>query len=281
MTTMPAAPMVVLAGWYQFLPSDRLEILRIKCRTLLWCRSGAGQVWINGTQQLVSPGSFLFLPWGYGIRYRAAQRQPFLLGGVHYIPLFAGTFVPEVAHATNQLTVATSREDDPTLPDRVLSGQFDDHPGLGPLVEYLAQTWAQRPPDAALAFAQGALLQAAILRMVATPDASLLPSELLRLREAVLRRLDRTWSLASMANTVGCSTAWLVRLVRRHWRTSPCRWLQQQRLERARSLLTTTDRSVGETASAVGIPDRGHFSRVFRAAYGAPPQSWRHGHHGW
>jgi len=47
------------------------------------------------------------------------------------------------------------------------------------------------------------------------------------------------------------------------------------RLERARHLLIQTEASVIEIALACGFESSGHFSRVYRAAYGVAPMQQR------
>lgn len=278
---MSSAPVVVLANWYQCMPGEQVGSQRVESRMLAWCRNGSGQVWVDGSEYPLPPGGFVFLPWYHHIAYRAARHRPFLLGGVHLIPRYSGPFRTGVAQdADHPLANSPGRRDDPALPGHVIAGQFDDHPGLGPLVEYLAQTWFMQRPNAEIAHAQGALVYAAIQRLLATSTATTLPNELRRLQAAVLRNLDRSWNLASLAETAGCSTAWLVRLSRRYWRTSPNRWLNHMRLEQARKLLATSDKTIVAIAETVGIPNRHRFSRSFHAAYGASPRAWRNDHRG-
>lgn len=57
--------------------------------------------------------------------------------------------------------------------------------------------------------------------------------------------------------------------------TSPYRYLQCRRLERARQLLRS---GLGLAAAAheAGFADQSHFGRVFRGAFGTTPVAWRH-----
>lgn len=249
---------------------------------LLWCRSGSGQVWVDDQEMALPPGGFGLLPWGCAIRYRAARRQPFLVAGVHLIPRLRGVFQAGVAHAPGHPLAGSSyRQDDPALPRSLLTGRLDDHPELGALAEHLAHAWQRRgPPKAELARAQGAVFFAALSALTDVAETMTLPGELQRIDEAVRRHLDRIWDLPRLAETAGCSQAWLTRLTRRHWRKSPCRWLQCLRLEEARRLLASGGLAVAEVAIRVGIADRHRFSRVFHANYGVPPRSWRRDHRG-
>jgi transcriptional regulator GlxA family with amidase domain len=56
------------------------------------------------------------------------------------------------------------------------------------------------------------------------------------------------------------------------------RYVMALRLERARVLLTTTDKPISEVALACGLADQPHLTRLFHRQYGAPPQAWRRAH---
>jgi len=278
---MAGIPHVAYANWYQFMPGEQVDNPRVESRMLLWSRSGSGKVWVDEREYPLNPGDFLLLPWGHHIRYHAARSQPFLLGGAHLICQVSGVFHFGVAHTREHALAGTDqRSDDSTLISPLLAGHLDDHPGLGPLAEHLAHTWAKRQPTSDLAQAQGLMLRQALRDVIAAPTPTDVSGELQRLTAAVQRHLDRAWDLTRMAETAGCSSAWLTRLARRYWRTSPCRWLHRQRLEHARHLLRSGTQSVADIAAAVGIPDRHRFSRAFHSAFGAPPRRWRCAHRG-
>jgi AraC-like DNA-binding protein len=56
---------------------------------------------------------------------------------------------------------------------------------------------------------------------------------------------------------------------------TPMEFVQKVRLRIAARLLTTTDLPVKVIASSIGYASRSHFSRAFRAAYGADPKTFR------
>jgi two-component system response regulator YesN len=78
-----------------------------------------------------------------------------------------------------------------------------------------------------------------------------------------------------MANTVNLSPWWLCHLFKTDMGTSPERFLAQVRLEKAKVLLEDSFLSVKEIVTEVGMSDAGHFSRIFKAAYGVTPAKWR------
>lgn len=74
-----------------------------------------------------------------------------------------------------------------------------------------------------------------------------------------------------IAGDIGISTRQLERLFGRYLNTSPKKYFMELRLERARHLLLQTEMSVTEIACACGFEATGHFTRVYKAAYGVTP----------
>ncbi|MRU13918.1 GlxA family transcriptional regulator [Roseovarius sp. A21] len=74
-----------------------------------------------------------------------------------------------------------------------------------------------------------------------------------------------------IAEDIGISTRQLERLFGRYLNTSPKKYFMELRLERARHLLLQTEMSVTEIACACGFEATGHFTRVYKGAYGVTP----------
>ena len=66
-----------------------------------------------------------------------------------------------------------------------------------------------------------------------------------------------------------------IRHFKRAFRLAPSEYVQQVRLEEARTMLEATDLPVGTIAARTGFASRSHFSRMFRAAFGNDPSSHR------
>jgi len=62
---------------------------------------------------------------------------------------------------------------------------------------------------------------------------------------------------------------------RKHYGTSPGKWLLDRRLERSASLLQTTGMSVTEVMFECGFEELSHFSRVFKEKFGRSPSMYR------
>ena len=78
-----------------------------------------------------------------------------------------------------------------------------------------------------------------------------------------------------IAADIGISTRQLERLFGKYLNTSPKKYFLEMRLERARNLLLQTEMSAVEVAMACGFENPGHFTRVYRLAYGVTPMMQR------
>jgi AraC family transcriptional regulator of arabinose operon len=140
------------------------------------------------------------------------------------------------------------------------------------LDQLIAELHAGGPLAARLA--QNAL-EAGLLRLAAGVRAAHQDPRLARATAQFAAHLDRTLPLDSVARVAGCSRAQLTRLFRRDLGLSPTRWHEQQRLERARVLLATTDQGVAEIAARLGFASPFHFARRYRRHTGHPPSHGR------
>lgn len=87
--------------------------------------------------------------------------------------------------------------------------------------------------------------------------------------------LEDPISLSDLARDAGMSTRQLERLFRRYLGRSPKKYYMETRLSRARNLLMQTGMSVIEVALASGFTSPSHFSKCYRAHYGATPYRGR------
>lgn len=89
---------------------------------------------------------------------------------------------------------------------------------------------------------------------------------------------DRVFSeidFKSLADELGISTATFRRKCVSHLGLAPKNYQLQLRLERAKELLTTTNRSVQDVAMSVGYEDSFYFSRLFFKREGHTPTDFR------
>jgi transcriptional regulator GlxA family with amidase domain len=92
------------------------------------------------------------------------------------------------------------------------------------------------------------------------------------LTHAIRQDPSRRWSVADLAARARLSRAQFTRRFTAHTGLSPARFLIQARVDRAYQLLTETNMSVSQVASALGYPDVAYFSRQFTRQTGRLPR---------
>ncbi|CUH52981.1 GlxA family transcriptional regulator [Shimia marina] len=102
--------------------------------------------------------------------------------------------------------------------------------------------------------------------------------KLVRIISYFEENLEETVDLDSVTRDMGVSRRQMERLFKQHLNTTPKRFLQELRLQKARILLAETDMAVVEVATACGYESVGNFSKRFREAYGMSPHRFSAGH---
>ena len=77
-------------------------------------------------------------------------------------------------------------------------------------------------------------------------------------------------STADLANILHCSRAGVFRAFRQSFGNTPGQYITNVRIRHAQLLLQSTDMTVAQIASAVGIPDAAYFSKLFHRLSGCP-----------
>jgi AraC-like DNA-binding protein len=98
---------------------------------------------------------------------------------------------------------------------------------------------------------------------------------LLRARDLVDARYREPLDVAAMARAARLSPAHFSREFRRAFGEPPHQYLLTRRMERAASLLRTTDRSVAEICLLVGLRSVGSFTTTFGRLFGVSPMAYR------
>lgn len=98
---------------------------------------------------------------------------------------------------------------------------------------------------------------------------------LLRGRDYLLSSLDDPAPLADVAHEACLSPYHFHRAFTQVFRETPHRYLTRHRLEKARRLLSQTERSVTEVCFECGFESLGSFSSLFRRWFGASPREFR------
>jgi AraC-like DNA-binding protein len=98
---------------------------------------------------------------------------------------------------------------------------------------------------------------------------------LLRAKDLADARYNEPLDIADLARAAGLSPAHFSRQFRRTFGESPHVYLLTRRLERAASLLRSTDRSVADICFLVGMQSVGSFTTSFRRMFGMTPTAYR------
>jgi AraC-like DNA-binding protein len=98
---------------------------------------------------------------------------------------------------------------------------------------------------------------------------------LLRAKDLADARYADPLDVDDLAAVAGLSRAHFSREFRRAFGESPHAYLLTRRLERAASLLRTTDHSVAEVCFSVGLQSLGSFTTSFTRTYGMSPTAYR------
>ncbi|MDX2081701.1 MAG: helix-turn-helix domain-containing protein [Terrimicrobiaceae bacterium] len=102
-----------------------------------------------------------------------------------------------------------------------------------------------------------------------------LPDSLMRVLALMDNRFAEPLDLKRLAGAGAVSVPHLIKLFRKHLRTTPSRYLWDLRLRRGHDFLIRTGLGIGEIADRSGFQNPYHFSRLVRERYGAPPRILR------
>jgi AraC-like DNA-binding protein len=96
-----------------------------------------------------------------------------------------------------------------------------------------------------------------------------------RVKDYVAASFDQPITLDDIALIAGLSPNHLLRTFKQVFHQTPHQFLTAQRLEHARRLLRSTDRSVTDICLSVGFESLGSFSWLFRRHVGVSPAAYR------
>ncbi|SCX31676.1 L-rhamnose operon transcriptional activator RhaR [Agrobacterium sp. DSM 25558] len=94
-------------------------------------------------------------------------------------------------------------------------------------------------------------------------------------KSILLEHVEGQVSIADVAEACNLSRGYFIRAFREATGLTPYQWLLNQRIDRARHMISATSISLAEIAVACGFADQSHFTRVFSAFMGTTPGTWR------
>ena len=106
----------------------------------------------------------------------------------------------------------------------------------------------------------------------------LAPFQARRLVEYIDAHLAERITLYQLARMAGLSTGHFSRAFKQTFGVPTHAYLIQRRVERAQSVMLSTQLPLSEVALACGLSDQSHFTRLFRRIVGETPNAWRRLH---
>ena len=91
----------------------------------------------------------------------------------------------------------------------------------------------------------------------------------------IAKRLSTSFGVTEIAEALKVPRTRLDRLFAEKFSRSVGKEIVRQRIERAKELLTTTDKQMKEIAALCGYCNAGYFTNAFRAETGLTPKAWR------
>src|ERR1700741_1309393 len=98
---------------------------------------------------------------------------------------------------------------------------------------------------------------------------------MLRVRAFIDSNLHRSIYIRDLSAVAQRSPAYFCRKFKLAVGEPPHAYVMRRRLERACHLMVTSASSLSQIALSVGFSDQAHLCRLFRAAFGQTPNSWR------
>lgn len=277
-------PVVLLANHYQFSNSQRIFHPSVKSRMLLWCKSGKGVVDINHSRYEMMPGAVLFLPWNHSITYEAAERNPFLLGGLHLIPFHSiehpvRFFIPH--RENNALSAVSFRRDVEIDGIRgITSSIWNKTTPLFQLAEYAVRMFQERIPTESEARILAELFVGELTHFFKTKDIfkgrdDASGGALEGIFQFIDTHLHEPLDLRRLVRFSGKSPSTLCRLFNHYKETTPLNYILNRKIEAARRLLASETMTVAQVGQKVGIDDPYYFSKLFKKRTGRSPKEYR------
>ncbi len=100
------------------------------------------------------------------------------------------------------------------------------------------------------------------------------PRQLRRVIDYIEEHCSQTIRLQELADLTGLSASHFCSAFKASTGVPPHKWQMRARVERAKTLLTTSDATLAAAAAMAGFSDQAHLTRVFRQIVGATPAAW-------
>lgn len=114
-----------------------------------------------------------------------------------------------------------------------------------------------------------------VAQIVTPQNTSLSHTQLQQAIEYIHANLNRDLSLSQIASVINISPTYFASLFKRATGISPHQYVIQQRVERAKLLLSKTDSAIADIALQVGFSSQSHLTQQFKRLTGVTPKQVR------
>jgi AraC family transcriptional regulator len=106
----------------------------------------------------------------------------------------------------------------------------------------------------------------------------LAPWQKRKIQAYVEDRLEGSILVGDLAKVVSLSISYFSRSFKQSFGEAPHTYIVKTRIERAKTMMTTTRESLSQIALACGLLDQAHLCKCFRQVTGTTPGAWRRAH---
>ncbi len=227
------------------------------------CLRGRGWFRTPAGDRLVKPGDLLWLRAGQPHAYGADPLDPWTIGWVHFTGEEADGWRKHLGFADEPAALLSHVTAEGITALKLEQIYLSLEHGYS-IPQLISTTIMLR---AALDLAARAVRHGG-----ATRSAS---ERISAVREHLRENLAQPHRLDGLAVAAGLSVPHFCALFRRQTGYAPIDFLIRQRIQRACTLLDTTDESITAIAAVVGYEDAYYFTRCFRRIIGCPPRAYR------
>ena len=94
-------------------------------------------------------------------------------------------------------------------------------------------------------------------------------------KQLILANLGESLAIADLAQACALSRSHFSRAFKCTTGLSPQEWIRQQRIQRAKELITQSSLSLTQISLECGFCDQAHFCHIFTRSEGINPMAWR------
>jgi AraC family transcriptional regulator len=221
-------------------------------------------------EQSVRPGEIIIIPAGMTLDWRQQQTAPNRTLHLYLNPDFLRTTADSIDLEYAQISIAPQfgiRDEHIHHVALSLHGELTQPSEVGQLYsDSLAKVLALQ-----------LVRRYSYLKNLQTNSGGMAPRKLRKAIEFINENLDKeeTVALAAVADEVGMSYFHFSRAFKQSMGVSPNVYTTEQRIERAKKLLSGTELPLAEIALRTGFASQSHFTTTFRKLVWATPKAFR------